>query len=123
MKTFIHALSYLVAFLFILSVIHYFFKIFPEPELPEGMVSQFSEIFNESGYMTFVKIFELIGAVLLVIPRFRAISLLILFPITINICLFEVLIAKMPGVGIFILLVFLLIGYFERGKFNGLISK
>jgi Na+-translocating ferredoxin:NAD+ oxidoreductase RnfD subunit len=50
--------------------------------------------FAPTGYLTFVKVFELAGAILVMIPKTRNYGLLILGPIIINILAFHVFVAK-----------------------------
>lgn len=118
MKIFNKVLSYLISAMFLLSVVAYFSSIFPKPELPEGMVKDFSMILDNSGYMVVVKVFEAIGAILLLVPRFRALALVILIPITVNIGLFEVLIAQTPGIGLVLLVLLFYLAYQERKVFS-----
>lgn len=65
------------------------------PPPPEGTpVAFFMSAFVPTGYLTFVKVFELIGGVLVAIPRTRNIGLLVLGPIILNILAFHVFVAK-----------------------------
>ena len=52
---------------------------------------------GSTGYLTFIKICELIGGVLVAIPRTRNFGLLVLGPIIINILAFPVFIANGEG--------------------------
>lgn len=47
-----------------------------------------------TGFMTFVKVLELIGGILLIIPRTRNVGLLVLGPIIVNILAFHQFVAK-----------------------------
>ena len=55
-----------------------------------------------TGYMKFIKVLELTGAILVAIPRTRNLGLLILGPIIVNILAFWTFIAKSlpPGPGL-----------------------
>ena len=83
--------------------------------------------FGKTGYLTFVKVFELIGGILVTIPRTRNFGLLVLGPIILNILAFHVFITK--GAGLFepplvlivMLAVFLL--WSERKAFAQLIRS
>jgi len=57
----------------------------------------FMGAFVPTGYMTFVKVFELIGGCLVAVPRTRNIGLLILGPIVLNILAFHLFIMKGQG--------------------------
>jgi putative oxidoreductase len=70
-------------------------KMPPPPEAPAGsLVALFMGAFVPSGYMTFVKAMELIGGILVAIPRTRNWGLLVLGPIIINIMAFHIFVAK-----------------------------
>ncbi len=85
----------LLGLLFIMSACVVLFGLAPKPEIPEGSpVAAFFAAFGPTGYMTFVKVLELVGGILVAIPRTRNIGLLILGPILVNILAFHVFIAK-----------------------------
>ncbi len=93
---------------------------FPLMEMPAmtGNQAVFMNLFATTGYMAIVKIFEIIGAVLLLVPTKRALGSLILAPIAVNIVLFEFVIAHQPGVGIVMLILQSIVLYQERSKIN-----
>jgi len=65
------------------------------PPPPEGtMASDFMKAFAPSGWLHFVKSFELIGGILVAIPKTRNFGLLILGPIIINILAFHVFVTQ-----------------------------
>ncbi len=73
-------------------------KLAPMPPPPEGsLAAMFMGAFVPTGYLTFVKIFELIGGCLVVIPRTRNFGLLVLGPIILNILAFHIFIMKGEG--------------------------
>ena len=62
------------------------------PPIPEGTpVWHFMQAFGPTGYVTFVKIFEFVGGILVMIPRLRNLGLLLLGPVIVNIIAFHVL--------------------------------
>ena len=83
--------------------------------------------FAPTGYLTFVKVFELLGGVLVAIPRTRNLGLLILGPIIINILAFHIFVAGGQGLwspmlmGICALALFLL--WYERKAFACLVTR
>src|SRR5438874_13831641 len=80
--------------LFIIASVMVLFKLAPEPKIPEGSpIALFMGAFGPTGYMTFVKIFELLGGLLVAIPRTRNFGLLVLGPIIINILAFHTFLA------------------------------
>ena len=69
------------------------------PPPPEGSAAaHFKAAFGPTGYFTFVKVLEVVGGILVAIPRTRNFGLLILGPILINILAFHVFVMKGAGV-------------------------
>lgn len=76
----------LLGLLFIASGLVVLLKLAPMPPLPEGTpAAHFMAAFVPTGYLTFVKVLEVIGGVLVAIPRVRNLGLLVLGPILVNI--------------------------------------
>ena len=91
----------LLGFLFVAFSLMVLLKLVPMPPPPAdgSPITLFMGAFVPTGYITFVKIFELIGGILVAIPRTRNFGLLVLGPIIINILAFHIFIAK--GAGLF----------------------
>jgi putative oxidoreductase len=88
------AVGVLFGGLFVMSAVMVLFQLAPMPEIPpESPAGKFFAAFGPTGYLTFVKVLELAGGVLVMVPRFRAIGLVILAPIIVNILAFHVFIA------------------------------
>lgn len=85
---------------FVALGIMYFLNLLPSPPAPpEGSpAALFMGAFYPTGYLGFVKAFEIFGGLLVAIPRTRNFGLLVLGPIIINILAFHVFIMK--GVGL-----------------------
>lgn len=65
------------------------------PPPPEGTPpALFMAAFGTTGYLTFVKVMEVLGGILIVIPRTRNLGLLVLGPILVNILAFHIFILK-----------------------------
>lgn len=118
----------LLGLLFVMSGVVVLFNLMTVPEMPEGTpVAHFTAAFGPTGYMTFVKVFEILGGLLVAIPRTRNLGLLTLGPIIVNILAFHVFI--MDGEGLFepaLIIIVLLAVYLlwvERGAFAGLIRR
>ena len=80
----------LLGLLFIMASVMFLLKLAPNPKLPEGSpIALFMGAFGPTGYMTFVKIFELSGGILVAIPRTRNLGLLVLGPVIVNIVAFH----------------------------------
>ncbi len=82
-----------LSLLFAMSAVVVLFNLVKMPPPPEGSpAAMFFGAFGPTGYMTFVKVFELLGGVLVMIPRLRNLGLLILGPIIVNILAFHIFI-------------------------------
>ena len=57
-------------------------------------VIAFMTVFASTGYLKFVKFFELLGGILVAIPKTRNLGLLCLGPVIVNIVAFNALVAK-----------------------------
>ncbi|MES2661130.1 MAG: hypothetical protein V4689_21085 [Verrucomicrobiota bacterium] len=80
----------LLGLLFIASGIVVLFKLVEMPPPPEGSAAaHFMAAFAPTGYLTFIKILEAAGGILVAIPRTRNFGLLILGPIIVNILAFH----------------------------------
>lgn len=97
------------------------------PPPPEGSATaHFFAAFGPTGYLTFVKVLELVGGALVALPKTRNLGLLILVPILVNILAFHIFVAgdgiaqpmilTICGLTVFLLLV-------ERAAFWGLVSR
>jgi putative oxidoreductase len=94
------------------------------PPVAGTPTAMFMGAFVPTGYLTFVKVCELIGGCLVAVPRTRNFGLLVLGPIVLNILAFHVFIMKGEGllgapILVAVLAAFLL--WAGRGAFAGLI--
>lgn len=64
----------------------------PNPPAAGSAAEKFNSAFATTGYMKLVKILEIVGGVLLMIPRTRCLGLCVLVPILVNIVAFHVLV-------------------------------
>ncbi len=89
----------LLGALFIFASLSVLLHLAPMPAIEPGTPkAQFMGAFGPTGYFTMIKIFELIGGVLVAIPPTRRLGLLILGPIIVNILAFHIFIAKGEGI-------------------------
>jgi uncharacterized membrane protein YphA (DoxX/SURF4 family) len=80
----------LLGLLFVMSAVVVLFNLVPTPPMPEGTpMAMFMGAFGPTGYMTFIKVLELLGGILVAIPKTRNYGLLILGPILVNILAFQ----------------------------------
>ena len=117
----------LLGLLFVMSAVVVLFGLAPTPELPEGTpMAMFMGAFGPTGYMTFVKVLELVGGILVAVPRTRNFGLLVLGPIIVNVLAFHAFITK--GAGLFNPLLLLIVAlalyllWVGRKAFAGLLN-
>jgi putative oxidoreductase len=113
--------------LFLMASVMFLLHLAPEPKLPEGSpVAMFMSAVGPTGFMTFVKVFELIGGVLVAIPKTRSLGLLVLGPIILNILAFHIFVADpkqlLNPMVILVVVLPLYLLWVERNKFAALIN-
>lgn len=118
----------LLGLLFIASGLVVLLKLVAMPPPPEGTPSaQFMAAFVPTGYLAFVKVLEVLGGLLVALPRTRNLGLLVLGPIIVNILAFHVFITR--GAGLFqpaIIVIVALAAYLlwcERRAFAALLHR
>lgn len=87
----------LLGLLFLVFGSNFFLNFIPMPDDPspaDAPHKLFMAAMFPTGYLTFVKVFEILGGLLVAIPKTRNIGLLILGPIIINILCFHVFLTK-----------------------------
>ena len=90
-----HIAAILLGGLFIMSSAVVLLGMAPTPELPKDTpIASFMAAFVPTGYLTMVKVLELVGGLLVILPRTRSLGLLILGPIIVNILAFHQFVAK-----------------------------
>jgi hypothetical protein len=117
----------LLGLLFLMASITFFLNLVPEQKIPEGTpTAMFMGAFGPTGYMKFVKVFELTGGLLVMIPRLRNLGLLLLGPVIVNILAFHIFVAGGKDlfnpilIGVVVLALYLL--WNARRKFAGLLN-
>lgn len=117
----------LLGLIFIVFGLNFFLKFIPIPSPPEGSPpAMFMGAMFITGYLSFVKILEVLGGLLVAIPKTRNIGLLILVPVIVNILAFHIFLVKGAGLAdpviilITILPLFLL--WSARKSFAGLMN-
>lgn len=123
MKIVTNILAALLGLFFVFSGVAVLFKLVPIPVPPPGSAMElFGKLFGD-GWMQLVKVCEILGGLLLAIPKTRNFGLLVLGPIIINILAFHQFAAKdsafQPAlIGISLVALFLL--WAGREKFANL---
>lgn len=119
----------LLGLLFIAASATFLLGIVPkqDPPPPGSLPALFMGAFAPSGYLHFVKWLELIGGVLVAIPRVRNLGLLVLGPIIVNILAFHIFIMKgamlADPVLICVVLAALFLLWTGRKAFAGLVAR
>lgn len=120
MKFLTHIPAAILAFLFLLGGVSFFLPLLPVPAMTGNSLTFFN-LLGTTGYMAVVKILEIMGGVLIILPTKRALATLILAPISVNIFLFEVFMIGTPGIGILLIALIGLVVYQEKQKFMALV--
>ena len=118
----------LLGLLFVMSSVVVLFNLVQMPPPEAGSpAAMFFGAFGPTGYMTFIKILELTGGILVAIPRTRNFGLLILGPILVNILAFHTFIMKGQGLLDPMLIVIVLLALYllwaGRRAFAGLLKQ
>ncbi len=116
----------LLGLLFVMSAVTVLFNLVDMPKLEEGTaIAHFMAAFGPTGYMKFVKVLELLGGLLVLVPRTRNLGLLVLGPIIVNILAFHAFVTAGEGLFnpmlIFICLLALYLLWVERKAWLGLV--
>jgi hypothetical protein len=119
----------LLGALFLFASVMVLFHLAPMPPLKDDGTapSYFMLAFAPTGYMTFVKVLEMLGGLLVLVPRTRNLGLLVLGPIIVNILAFHIFVTKGMGlenpmlIAIVVLAAFLL--WVERRAWLGLVTR
>jgi putative oxidoreductase len=97
------------------------------PKPPDGTpAAHFQAAFFPTGYVKFVKMFEFIGGLLVLVPRLRNIGLLLLGPVIVNIIAFHAMVEDprhlLNPMLIIIIICALYLLWDARKKFAGLLN-
>src|SRR5450432_430479 len=117
----------LLGLCFLAASVPVLFNLIAIPQLPEGTpAAHFMAAFVPTGYIKFVKLFEFIGGLLVMIPRLRNLGLLLLGPVIVNIIAFHTLVDDPkhlinPMLAIIIVCALYLL-WDARGKYSGLLN-
>ena len=113
---------YLLALVFLVFGSNFFLHFINAP-FPTGDAGTFIGVIYKTDFLRLVKILEIVLSILLIVKPTRALALLLIAPISLNILLFEVLIAQQPGIGV--LLVLLNAGsiYLLKEKYLGIVRN
>jgi putative oxidoreductase len=114
--------SILLAIVFIVFGLNFFLNFIPMPPL-EGLNKKFFEVMAmESNYMMIIKVLEIVFGLMLLLPKTRALGLLLIAPIAVNILIYEVVIAHQPGIGVLLVVLVAAGIYFNREKYLSIVA-
>ena len=120
----------LLGLAFVVFGSNFFLNFIPMPNDPspaDAPHKLFMGALFPSGYLAFVKVLEILGGVLVAVPKTRNLGLLILGPIIVNILCFHIFLMKgatlvdPANIAIVVLALFLL--WTERKAFAGLLNR
>jgi putative oxidoreductase len=112
MKITVIIIRSVLGLIYLVFGLNFFLHFIPMPP-PEGKAAAFEGALFGAGYFfPFMKVIEIVSGLFLILNRYTAFFLLVLFPITLNICLFHAFLAPsgLPLSG-FMLLTHLFLGY------------
>src|SRR4051795_7362523 len=93
MKIAVIIVRILLGLMFVFAAVVVLFKLGPQPEL-KGNVKVYMDGITATGYlMTFIKLTELVCGLSFIVGRFVPLATVVIFPITLNILLFNVFLA------------------------------
>jgi len=95
MKHLFIAARILLGLIFLVFSLNHWIKFIPIPNpAGESLAAGFMGAIYSSGFLTLVKVFELVSAVLLIYGRYVNLALTLLGPIVVNILIFHVMIKQ-----------------------------
>ena len=117
--------SLLFGIMMINAGLHKLLNYMPMPnDLPEKMVKAFAAIVEIGWLLPLIAIAEIIGGILIIIPRTRALGALIIFPVVVGILLTNI-VQDQRGlpIGLAFVLILVWIMYENREKYLPILSK
>ena len=115
MKIAVLILRSLLGIIYLVFGLNFFFhfSFIPAQPQPTGVAATFmTGLFSTGYFFPYMKVLEVLGGLLLLVNRFTAVALLWLFPITLNIFLYHVILAPAGApMGIVLILIHLFLGY------------
>lgn len=113
---------YLLALIYLIFGANYFLHFLTMPPMT-GNAGNFVGVLFTTNFLLVVKVLEISLALLLLLPKTRALALLLIAPITINILLFELLIAHQPGIGVLMIVLNGVAIIQNKEKYTGIVRE
>ncbi|WP_209405406.1 DoxX family protein [Pseudozobellia sp. WGM2] len=123
-KTIIFIVSLLFGLMFINAGLNKFLNYMPMPDdLPEKMIKVMTAFMEINWLMPLVGFVEILGGILFIVPKTRALGAIVIFPIMIGILLTNIFYAPsgLP-IAILLLLIDIWVMYENRGKYLSLVK-
>ena len=114
--------AYLLSLIYLVFGSNYFLHFLAMPPM-SGDAGAFAGLLYTTGFLAVVKVLEVVIAVLLIVPATRALAALLIAPISINILLFELLIAHQPGIGVLMILLNGIAIIQNKEKYAGIVRE
>jgi len=117
----------LLGLIYVIFSVQFFVMIMGTPVFPpmNELATSFMTVWFASGFVFITKTIELVGGLLLLIPRTRALALVMMAPMSIGIFLTEILIVRSgfaPGIPAYLLLILNTIGIYQyRAKYLSIV--
>ncbi|MES2003824.1 MAG: DoxX protein [Bacteroidota bacterium] len=113
---------YLLTLIYLVFGANYFLHFLTMPPMA-GNAGNFVGVLFSTNFLLVVKILEISLSLLILVPKTRALGLVLIAPISINILLFELLIAHQPGIGILMVLLNAIAISQYKNKYLGMVNN
>jgi putative oxidoreductase len=112
-------LATLLALPFVVFGPNYFLHFMATPPM-DGDAGTFAGILYKSNFLLVVKIMEILFGFMILFNLKRPLALILIAPITVNIMMFEVLIAHKPGIGVVLVLLNLILLFRYKNNYRSI---
>jgi putative oxidoreductase len=121
MKYLNQGVSIIFSLPYIVFGLNYFFNFIALPPMA-GDAGKFMDLLSSSKYLLVVKVLEVVCGFMILANFQRPLALLLIAPISINILLYEVLLAHQPGIGVLLVVLNAFLIFRYRAKYASIVS-
>jgi putative oxidoreductase len=114
-------LNSLLGLVFVVFGLNGFLNFIPMPPMA-GDAGTFAGVIASTGFLKVVKILEIVFGACILIGFQRPFMYILLMPIVVGILLFELLIAKQPGIGVLLFVINAFLLYTNRDRYMPMIN-
>jgi uncharacterized membrane protein YphA (DoxX/SURF4 family) len=93
----------------------------PTPQFPEHALNYVGAL-SATGYLTVVKVLELVGGALVLSGRLVPLGLVLVTPVAVNIALFDIFLVGQPGLGVVLAALCFFLVWAYRSHFAGVFA-